>query len=133
VAASALETFSQTGFNEALIQRKGSDNDHFNCAWSVFIVRGFILAALMSLFSDNIAALFKIPHTGDISKVLALSFILQSFTNIGIVKLLKELRFKRYYAFTTITALGDFIISIMRRLSCIMHGPWLWACWHGML
>ena len=129
VLSTALDAFSQTGFTEALIQKKEGSQASYDCAWTVLLLRGILLAAVMSLCGDMIAHMFKIPAAGDIAKAMALCFIFQAFTNIGIVHLLKELDFKKYFAYNTLAAIGDFIVSLTAAL--ILRNAW--ALVFGML
>src|ERR1700752_4735417 len=46
LAISALETFSQTGFQAALIQRKGKIDEFLDTAWVIQFLRGIFLFAL---------------------------------------------------------------------------------------
>ena len=46
-----LETFSQTGFQAALIQKKENIEAYLNSAWTVGIIRGFILFIIF--FDDS--------------------------------------------------------------------------------
>ena len=45
---STLETFSQTGFQQALIQKKEDIQSYLNSAWTVLILRGFICNSNLS-------------------------------------------------------------------------------------
>lgn len=57
---SALETFSQTGFQAALIQKKENIEDYLDTAWTVSALRGFVLAILY-LAAPYIALFFDAP------------------------------------------------------------------------
>jgi len=122
VLSTALEAFSQTGFTEALIQKKEWHPTCYDCAWTVFLLRGIFLALAMFLCGGITAKMFKIPGAGDIAKALALCFIFQAFTSIGIVNLLKELNFKKYFAYNTLAAIGDFIVSLTAAF--ILRNAW---------
>ncbi len=43
LAMMTLETFSQTGFQQALIQKKENIEDYLNAAWTVMLLRNLIL------------------------------------------------------------------------------------------
>lgn len=42
-----LDTFSQTGFQQALIQKKSNTDAYLDAAWTVLILRGFLLFAIL--------------------------------------------------------------------------------------
>ena len=46
---SLLNTFSQTGFKRALIQKKGEVEDDFDTAWTIELLRAFVIAAVLGL------------------------------------------------------------------------------------
>ena len=48
---SAIETFSQTGYREALIQKKEDIKGYLNAAWTVMIIRGFIIFIIIYIFN----------------------------------------------------------------------------------
>ena len=50
-----LETFSQTGFQQALIQKKENVESYLNSAWTVLILRGFILFGILYIIAPYAA------------------------------------------------------------------------------
>ena len=56
-----LETFSQTGFHAALIQRKGDIKEYLDAAWTFLILRGIILFGVLYL----ICLLYTSPSPRD--------------------------------------------------------------------
>ena len=46
---SILETFSETGFQQALIQKKEDIKSYLDSAWTVLILRGFVLFVILYL------------------------------------------------------------------------------------
>jgi O-antigen/teichoic acid export membrane protein len=122
VFAAALEAFSQTGFTEALIQKKEGSSTGYDCAWTALLLRGIFLATVMSLCANLTARMFKIPQAGDIAQLMALCFIFQGLTSIGITRLLKDLDFKKYFACDILASIGDFIVSITAAI--ILKNAW---------
>ena len=49
LAISTLETFSQTGFQAALIQKKGNVESYLDTAWTVSAIRGVVLFLILYL------------------------------------------------------------------------------------
>ena len=80
-----LETFSQTGFQQALIQKKQDIKSYLDAAWTVLILRGFILFAILYLIAPYAAIFFNAPEAKPIIQVIGLSTLLQAFTNIGVI------------------------------------------------
>jgi len=46
-AMSTLETFSQTGFQAALIQKKENIESYLNSTWTILILRDFVLFVIL--------------------------------------------------------------------------------------
>ena len=76
LAMSALETFSQTGFSAALIQKKKDTGPYLDTAWTVQVIRGGVLALIAFLIAPYVAAFFDAPAARPILQVIALSMLL---------------------------------------------------------
>jgi len=122
LALSALETFSQTGFHHALIQKKNDISPYLNTAWTVQLARGIFLATLLFISSPFIAGFFNEPDAIDLLKALGLSIILQDARNIGIVFFQKELEFRKQFFFMFSGTLADFCVAIAAAL--ILKNSW---------
>lgn len=85
LAMSAIETFSQTGYREALIQKKNEVKGYLNTAWTVLIIRGLLIFIIIYFAAPYIAFFFHTPEVKPIIQVLGLITFLQSFSNIGII------------------------------------------------
>ena len=109
---SSLETFSQTGFDQALIQKKDDINGYLNSAWTVLIIRGFILFAILYLIAPYVAIFFDTPEAKPIIQVIGFSILLQAFTNIGIIYFRKELEFNKQFIYQLSGTLADFIVAV---------------------
>ena len=107
-----LETFSETGFKEALIQRKGYIEPYLDAAWTVLIIRGFILFTILFLIAPYAALFFNAHEAKIIIQVIGLAILLESFTNIGVVYFMKELEFKKQFIYQFGGTLADFIIAV---------------------
>ncbi len=125
----ALETFSQTGFQEALIQKKEKTKDYLNSAWTVLILRSFVLFAILYLIAPYAAIFFKVPQAKFIIQVVGLSVLFQGFTNIGVIYFQKELKFNKQFIYQISGTLVDFIVTISAAL--ILKN--VWALVFGLL
>ena len=126
---SVVETFSQTGFQAALIQKKDNAAEYLNSAWTVGIIRGIFLFTILYLVAPFAADFFKVPHAKPIIQILGLSFFLGAFTNIGIVYFQKEFEFKRQFVYQLSTAFADFVVAVSAAL--ILKS--VWAIVYGLL
>ena len=89
---SLLTIFTQTGFDSALVQRKGDIQPYLDTAWTVRLVRGALLALLLVLAAPLLASFFNAPAATQIIRVMAISAFLSGLVNIGVVYFEKELQ-----------------------------------------
>lgn len=107
-----LETFSQTGFQEALIQKKEKIESYLNSAWTISILRGFVLFVLLYFIAPHAAIFFKVPATTLIIRVIGLSTLFRAFTNIAVIYFQKELEFNKQFLYQLSGILADFVVTI---------------------
>ena len=81
LAMATLETFSQTGFNAALIQKKEDVESYLNSAWTITIIRGVVLFVVLYFSAPYVATFFKSPEAESIIQVFGFSILFQAFTN----------------------------------------------------
>ena len=119
---SILETFSETGFQQALIQKKEDIKSYLDNAWTVLILRGFVLFVILYFIAPYAAAFFNTPEAKPIIRVIGFSILFQAFTNIGITYFKKELEFNKEFIYQLTGTLADFIVAISAVL--ILRNVW---------
>ncbi|MBE9593190.1 MAG: lipopolysaccharide biosynthesis protein, partial [Proteobacteria bacterium] len=124
-----LETFSQTGFHAALIQKKEDIKSYLDSAWTVLILRGLILFTILYLIAPYAATFFNAPEAKPIIQVIGVSFFLQAFTNIGVIYFQKELEFNKEFIYQFAGTLADFIVAV----SAVLILQNVWALVFGLL
>lgn len=121
LAITTLNTFSTTGFQQALIQKKEDISETLNTVWTINIIRGFVLAALMYFTASGILSLITmtaqvIPTDPDLAiriiQVLSVTFIITGLTNVGTVYFSKDLAFKKIFMLTTANTAIDAIVTL---------------------
>jgi len=117
-----LETFSQTGFQAALIQKKENIEAYLNSAWTVIIIRGFILFTILYFIAPYAATFFDVPEAKLIIQVIGLSILFQAFTNIGVIYFQKELEFNKQFIFQLAGTLSDFTVAVS--VALILRNVW---------
>jgi len=122
VAIAGMAVFTNTGFNQALIQRKDYNDDVLNTAWVISVLRGIVLFLLLFIFAPFIARFYDNTQIEPILRVIAFSFLFYGFNNIGLILFSKELNFKRKVFFDQITAILSIIITVGLAL-------WLRSVW----
>jgi O-antigen/teichoic acid export membrane protein len=112
LAMAALDAFSQTGFDIALIQKKGNIGDYLDTAWSVQVLRGLAAFSIMFISAPWVASFFHSPESTIIIRVLAVVPLLRGFTNIGVIYFQKDLEFRRYVAFELAGTLTNMLVAV---------------------
>jgi len=112
LSLSALETFSRTGFDQALIQKKEDTKPYLDTAWTVHVIRGFVLAALLVLGAPLVGDFFGEPRAVLLVRVLGAAVLLKSFGNIGIVYFRKELEFHKQFIYELSGTFADLAVAI---------------------
>ena len=123
---SILNTFTQTGFRAALIQKKENTQAYLNSAWTVGIIRGIVLFTAL-YFAAPYAANLRVPEAKvetatAIIQVIGLSFLLESFVNVGIVFFDKELEFNKLFLYRISGALTNVLVTIC--IALIYRSVW---------
>ncbi|HDK26094.1 MAG TPA: lipopolysaccharide biosynthesis protein [Candidatus Atribacteria bacterium] len=119
---SALETFSTTGFSHALIQKKENTHNYLDAAWTVLIMRGFIVFIMLYLAAPYVAVFFHSPAVRPIIQVLGFTTFIHAFSNIGVVFFQKELEFNKVFIYRFVGISTNFIVAILAAL--ILRNVW---------
>ena len=112
LALSMLDTFSQTGFRQALIQKKENINSYLDTAWTTGIIRGSLIAAILFAAAPYAAFFFKASRAEPILQIIGLAIILQSLTNIAVIYFEKELTFHKYSFYQLTGVVADVVVSV---------------------
>jgi Membrane protein involved in the export of O-antigen and teichoic acid len=129
LAMSTLETFSQTGFQAALIQKKENIESYLDATWTVLILRGLLLFGILYFAAPFVASFFDTPEAKPIIQVIGLSVLFQAFTNVGVIYFQKELEFNKEFIYQFAGTLADFIVAV----SAVLILRNVWALVFGLL
>lgn len=124
-----LETFSQTGFQTALIQKRENIESYLDSAWTFLIIRGFALFAILYMIAPYAAAFFGAPEAEPIIQVIGVSVLFQAFTNIGVLYFQKELEFNKQFLYQFAGTFADFIVAV----SAVLILQNVWALVFGLI
>ena len=129
LAISTLETFSQTGFQMALIQKKENVESYLDTSWTVSAIRGILLFLILFFSAPLVATFFNSPKAILIIKVIAISTLISGFGNIGIIFFKKELEFHKQFIYEFSATLVGIIVAIT--LAFILRNVWA-IVWGGL-
>lgn len=122
LAIATLESFSQTGFQAALIQKKEDVESYLDTAWTVSAIRGILLFLILYFTAPIIAKFFNSSQATLVIKVIAVSTLLSGFRNIGILFFQRELEFNKQFVYSLSATLTDLTVSIS--LAFILRNVW---------
>lgn len=132
LALASLETFTQTGFQQALIQKKEDISSYLDTAWIVMLLRNIFLCVILFFTAHYIALFFGSPAAAGIIRAIGFSLLLGGsggiggFVNIGIIYFQKELEFNKQFLWRVSGTLADFLVSVATAL--ILRSVWAWVC-----
>ncbi len=126
---SILDSFSQAGFQQALIQKKGETKHFLNTAWTVGLIRGFIIAGVVFFLAKPATIFFKAPAAENILRIIGISIILQSLNNIAVLYFQKELQFNKFFKYQFLGTIADVTVAIT--LAFLLKS--VWALVFGLL
>ncbi len=135
LSIACLETFSQTGFAQALIQKKDRAEEYLDTAWTFMLIRNFVIFAILFLGASYIANFFEAPKVAPIMRVIGLSLFfggaggIGGFANIGVLYFQKELEFNKQFIYHLTGTLADFVISVTAAIALRS----VWALVFGLL
>ena len=129
LAMSTLEIFSQTGFDTALIQKKGDTDAYLDTCWTVQVIRGILLFGILFAAAPLVAAFFDTPKAAAIVRVIAVAELLKGFTNIGVIYFQKEIEFNKQFLYQFSSTLAHLAVAIPAAL--ILRS--VWALVFGLL
>jgi O-antigen/teichoic acid export membrane protein len=115
IALGLTDALTQTGINITIIQSKQSINYFLNTAWVISIIRGFIIAIVMSALGVGMSYFYNEPTLQFWVVVAAVVPIIKGFINPAIITFYKELQFFRDSVYrlslVVVEAIGTTIIA----------------------
>jgi len=107
-----IETFTETGAESALIQKKDISRSELSAGWTIFLVRSIFITIVLFLAAPLIALFFKAPHITPYIQVIAFTPILRSLRNPALVLIKKRLEFHKEFLFLSGGSLVEVVTAI---------------------
>jgi lipopolysaccharide exporter len=117
-----IELATAFGFELALIQRQSLTNEHYDTAWTLNVMLGTSCAVVTAILAYPAALFFNEPRLVLVMAVLAGSWAVQSFENIGVVDFRRNLQFWREFRFLTSKKLVAFVTTVS--LGLLLQSYW---------
>ena len=116
------------GVVAALIQRPATDKAQRDTAWTISVLRGLSVTAVLFVAAPWIAAGFAEPRATEIIRALAFTALLQAAASIEIARLNREFRFGGLAAIKLAAGVVNTIVAI-----ALARGFGVWALVWGTL
>jgi O-antigen/teichoic acid export membrane protein len=94
-----VQLFADLGLDIGLIRDRDADRSDYDTAWTLQVLAGVGVAAIMVLVARPGAIFFRDPRVEMVVYALAVSKLVESFANIRIVDFRKDLQFDREFRF----------------------------------
>lgn len=121
-----LDTFTNTGFRAALIQKKDKIQKYLDTVWTVGLVRAAVLFVILYFCAPLLAGIKvpaeKVSLTIAVIRVTGLSFFVTALANVGTVYFQKELRFKSHFILHAASSLVGIAVTIF--LALVYKSVW---------
>jgi lipopolysaccharide exporter len=126
---SLLQLMTSFGLDIALLRDKETTDAHYNCVWTVNVLAGLLIGALMLALAVPAADFYRSPRAAAVIAWLAAAPVLTGFENVGIVNFRKDLRFDRDFHFMSVNRILRFAITLAFALTLRSY----WALVIGIL
>ena len=118
---------TETGFEQALIQRSELDQRTLDVGFSVVLLRAALVASILLAGAQLFAGFFAEPRVADLLRVLSLSMLFEGFINNRVAMFQRELDFRRYFFFHAsgqLLGLAVTLISayLLRNVWAVVYG-----------
>lgn len=116
------QTLVSAGFNQALIQKKETDEEDYSSVFYINLVISICLYGILFFTAPLIADFYHQPILISLTRVLALIFIINAFSYVQQVRLIKEMRFKTLMLIHLPSTIISGFIAIM--MAFYGYGVW---------
>jgi O-antigen/teichoic acid export membrane protein len=121
-AYDALNTVADFSFGLALVKMKNPTREHYDSAWTLTVLRGIAIGAVMYLTAPWISDMMREPRLTDITRAMALYPVIWGFENIGLIDFQRDLRFDRLFFYDVMGKIAGFLVVIPAAI--ILHNAW---------
>ncbi len=117
-----LYLITEVGLEVVLITDQKAGKDHYSTAWTLQIIRGFILAIILALLAYPASIFMNDPRLELIIYCLAGIAVLDGLYNIYVVDFRKEMVFSKDFYYTLGIKMSGFVVTVT--LAAIYQTYW---------
>lgn len=112
IALSLIETFTETGINVVLVQKKEGIEKYISTAWAISITRGVLIFLVIFLSAGFVANFFKSKEAYPLLILVSFVPLIRGFINPAIAKFQKELKFHKEFYYRSSILITETLISL---------------------
>ena len=127
--AQIVESLSSMGVSDALMREKKADRELYSTGFTINLIRGLLIAAVIAAEAAPIAIFFEDVRLESILFVLAAMMLLASLENVGMVEFRRNLSFEKDFQMAVVPRLLAIVVSI----GCALVFRNYWALVAGIL
>jgi O-antigen/teichoic acid export membrane protein len=113
IVAGTLEVLSQTGQQLALIRHPSPTREHYDSAFTVSVLLGFVLGTAIWLTAPITVAYFHEPRAEPIVHIVAFRSVLRGFENIGVTRFQRDFRFRAQFVYNVTPSIVSFFVTLV--------------------
>ena len=107
-----VELLRAFSFDIVLIQRADAQPAHYNSVWTLNLLFGAVMAGALYGLSGPAAVFYNDVRLASVIEVLALSVLVSSFENVGVVNFRKDFQFRSEFGFMLGKKVIGFLITV---------------------
>jgi O-antigen/teichoic acid export membrane protein len=111
------------GVGLALVQRQDLEPEHIEVAFTMTVIQGFVLTAIVALTAGPIADFFEMEHSTDIVRALSVLFVLRSVAIVPNFMLQREMRFRAL----SLIDVGAYLVGATTSIVLAFTGAGAWS------
>jgi O-antigen/teichoic acid export membrane protein len=119
----SVEAITQTGYLQAVIQKKEIKEDELNSVWTFQVFWYFTLGLLTMLFAPLAVKIFSDQRLPILVVVMAFMLIIRAFDNTAIVLWIKKMRYDKQFWYDVVPVIIEILSAILLAL-CLRN---VWA------
>jgi lipopolysaccharide exporter len=112
VVIGIVTRLTDVGMIPALVQRGTASKQEFDAAWTVGLIRALLVALVLTACAAPVASLFGEPQATPVIQALAWRPVVEAAASIGVVRLTRELEFRRLAMLALPAAIVDLIVAV---------------------
>lgn len=107
-----LTEISETNVAIALIRKQDAGRDDYDSAWTLKILVGALLTAILIALAPVVANFYGDERVGPVIQIVAFRCLLNGFENIGVVDFRKQMQFAKEFRYWLYRRLTDIVLAL---------------------